>query len=98
MCADNRDGIVAPAPQKAELNTCAWLGDLDPDDEGQDTDTYLAVGSNDSLIHIISIARCRVICVLQGPSFHVITTEGLIIAVLLTTTRTALPTQGTRAL
>lgn len=52
--------------KKAELNTCAWLGDLDPDDEGQDTDTYLAVGSNDSLIHIISIARCRVICVLQG--------------------------------
>jgi WD40 repeat protein len=75
-CALTTATHVAPAPQKAELNTCAWLGDLDPDDEGQDTDTYLAVGSNDSLIHIISIARCRVICVLQGPSFPVITTEG----------------------
>lgn len=55
--------------QKSELNACAWLGDLDTSSDGEeDTDTYLAVGGNDSLVQIISIARCRVICILRGAS------------------------------
>jgi WD40 repeat protein len=53
--------------KKSELNACAWLGDLDTSSDGEeDTDTYLAVGGNDSLVQIISIARCRVICILRG--------------------------------